>query len=161
MSDEENKQTSEATPVAEPTTEPEKTPEVAAEVTTAEAIQEQETAKHEGQTINAADLRPGMTIRLHERIKDVSPKGEVRERIQVFQGIVTGVRGAAGSKTMTIRRVQKGYGVEKIFPLKSPIIAKMELVKSAKVRRAKLSFLGDLRHPFKRKMKETWVDTKA
>lgn len=116
-------------------------------------------AKHEGKVIAIADLRPGMTIRIHERIKDVSPKGEERERIQIFQGIIMGIRGGGIRKTMTLRRIAKGYGVEKIYPLNTPIISKIELVKTAKVRRAKLAFLGDLRHPFKRKLKETWVDT--
>ncbi len=119
---------------------------------------EEESSKHKGQMINTEDIRPGMTVRIHERIKDVSPKGEIRERMQVFQGMVIGTRGAGSSKTMTIRREHKGYGAEKIFPLKSPVIASIELVKTARVRRAKLAHLQDLRHPFKRKLKETWVE---
>jgi large subunit ribosomal protein L19 len=118
----------------------------------------EETHGRKGQMIKTEDVRPGMTIRIFERIKDISPKGEERERLQVFQGIVIGIHGAGNSKTMTIRREQKGYGVEKIFPLKSPVIARIELVKTARVRRARLSFLSDLRHPFKRKLKETWVE---
>ncbi len=118
-----------------------------------------EEAKHAGKVIKIEELRPGMTVRIHERIKDVSPKGEERERIQIFQGIIMGIRGGGIQKTMTIRRIAKGYGVEKIYPLNTPIIAKIELVKTAKVRRAKLAFLGDLRNPFKRKLKETWVET--
>jgi len=128
------------------------------EQTESPAAIEEEPSKHKGQMINTEDVRPGMTVRIHERIKDVSPKGEERERIQVFQGMVIGIRGSGISKTMTIRREHKGYGAEKIFPLKSPVIASVELVKTAKVRRAKLAHLQDLRHPFKRKMKETWVE---
>lgn len=111
--------------------------------------------------IKPEELRPGMTVRIHERIKDISPKGEERERIQVFQGIVLGLRGGNPSSTMTVRREHKGYGVEKIFPLKSPVIANIELVKTAKVRRAKLAYLQDLRHRFKRKMKEEWAETNS
>ena len=99
------------------------------------------------------DLRSGMTIRLHETIKDVSPKGEERERVQVFEGIILDIRGAGDSKTISIRKVSKGVVVEKIFPLRSPNIAKIEIVKTAKIRRGNLSFLRN----FKRKLKETWI----
>ncbi|MFA4845396.1 MAG: 50S ribosomal protein L19 [Patescibacteria group bacterium] len=102
-------------------------------------------------------LRAGQTVRLHERIKDVSAKGEVRERVQVFEGIILGVKGAGVSKTLTIRKVSDGIGVEKIYPLHSPLIAKIELVKTARVRRAKLSFLNNLKTRFKRKLEETYV----
>jgi large subunit ribosomal protein L19 len=103
------------------------------------------------------DLRPGMTVRLHERIKDISPKGEERSRIQVFEGMILGLRGAGVSRTLTIRKVSKGYGVEKIYPINSPVIDKIELVKVAKVRRAKLSYLKNLKRRFKRKLKEEWM----
>lgn len=126
------------------------------EVSPREATLPTETESVPAQVVQATDLRPGMTVRVHERIKDVSAKGEERQRIQIFQGIVLGMRGAGITKTMTIRREQKGYGVEKIYPLHSPVIAKVEVVKVAKVRRAKLNFLSDLRHRFKRKLKETW-----
>ena len=114
-------------------------------------------ANLEVKEIKKDDLRIGMTIRLHERIQDVSPKGEPRERIQIFEGIIKAIHGTGPSKTMTIRKVSIGYGVEKIFPLASPVIAKMELVKTAKVRRAKLSFLSRKKKPFDRKLKEVWV----
>jgi large subunit ribosomal protein L19 len=108
--------------------------------------------------ISIKDLKPGMTIRVHERIQDVSAKGEERERIQIFQGIIIAMRGGNVSRTMTVRKVSGGYGVEKIYPLQSPSISKVELVKQAKVRRAKLSYLKNLRHAFKRKLKETWTE---
>ena len=95
-----------------------------------------------------------MTIRVHERIEDVSPKGEKRQRIQIFQGMVIGVHGSGLSKTMTIFREQKGYGVEKIYPLFSPVVTAIECVKRAQVRRAKLNFLTNPRRRFKRKFKE-------
>ncbi len=108
--------------------------------------------------IKKEDLKPGMTIRIHERIKDVSAKGEERERIQIFQGMIIAMRGGAISRTMTVRKVTGGFGVEKIYPLHSPVIIKLELVKQAKTRRAKLSYLKDLRSRFKRKLKETWTE---
>ncbi len=104
------------------------------------------------------EVKAGQTVRIHERIKDVSPKGEVRERVQVFEGIVLGVKGAGISRTLTIRKISAGgFGVERIYPINSPIIAKIELVKTAKVRRAKLSFLSKVAVPFKRKFKDTYA----
>ena len=98
-------------------------------------------------------LRSGMTVRLHERISDVSPKGEKRERIQVFEGIILNIRGSQQHRTMTIRKISNGIGVEKIFPLSSPNVIKVEVIKVAKTRRNALTFLRG----FKRKLKETWV----
>ncbi|PIX62125.1 50S ribosomal protein L19 [Candidatus Uhrbacteria bacterium CG10_big_fil_rev_8_21_14_0_10_41_26] len=95
-------------------------------------------------------LRPGMVVRVHEKIIDQTAKGE-RERVQVFQGIIMGIQGAGISRTMRIRKDSKGWMVEKIFPLSSPKIEKIEVVKQFRVRRAKLGYLkGD----FKRKLKE-------
>jgi len=113
-----------------------------------------------GTQIRITDVKPGMTIRVHERVKDLNAKGEERERIQIFQGMVISIRGAGVSKTMTIRREQKGYGVEKIYPLISPTVTKVELVKTAVVRRAKLAYLQNLRRRFKRKLKEEWAVAK-
>ncbi len=110
-----------------------------------------------GNILALDQVRAGQTVRLHERIKDVSAKGEERERVQVFEGIVLGVRGSGISKTLTIRKVSDGIGVEKIYPLHSPLIAKIELVKTARVRRARLSFLNNLKTRFKRKLEETYV----
>ena len=106
----------------------------------------------------SSEVKAGQTVRLHERIKDVTPKGEVRERIQIFEGIVLGIKGSGISRTLTIRKISAGgFGVERIYPVNSPIIAKIELVKTAKVRRAKLSFLQKIAVPFKRKFKDTYV----
>lgn len=135
---------------------------VATETTSNEETNNKEVPEEKlpGAEILPIDVKTGMTIRVHERVKDINAKGEERERIQIFQGMVIGVRGAGISKTMTIHREQKGYEVEKIYPLTSPVITKIELVKTAKVRRAQLSYLQHSKNRFnhfKRKLKEKWV----
>ena len=102
------------------------------------------------------ELKAGQTVRLHERVKDITSKGEERERVQIFEGIILGVRGSGKSKTLTIRKMSEGVAVEKIYPINSPVIAKIELVKTAKVRRAKLTFLSDKKRQAKRKFKDTY-----
>lgn len=92
-----------------------------------------------------------MVIRVHETIKDVNSKGEEKTRTQVFEGMVLGVKNAGIARTMTVRKDSGGVMVEKIFPISSPNIEKIEVVKEHKVRRAKLNYL---RTRFKRKMKE-------
>lgn len=156
MSDEELK--TEETPATEPVTE-----EVVVEEPVVEEVAplaDEVAEKLPGTEIHITEVKPGMTIRVHERVKDLNAKGEERERVQVFQGMVIGIRGAGVSKTMTIRREHKGYGVEKIYPLISPTVTKVELVKTAKVRRAKLAYLQNLRNRFKRKLKEKWAVVK-
>ncbi len=97
------------------------------------------------------DLKPGMVIRVHERIKDVSPKGQPRERVQVFEGMIIGIKGKKIGRTMTVRKDSKGWMVEKIFPLASPNLSKVEVVKQYRVRRAKLNYL---RGKYKKRLKE-------
>jgi len=104
------------------------------------------------------DLQAGQTVRLHERIQDVSPKGEVRERIQVFEGMILALGGSGVSRTITLRKISNGVGVEKIYPINSPLVSKIELIKTAKVRQAKLGFLKDLKQQFKRKLKEDYTE---
>lgn len=105
-----------------------------------------------GKLIKPEEVRPGYTIRVHQKIVESGAKGE-RERIQVFEGIVLGMRGEGVSRTMTVRKISEGLGVEKIFPLNLPSIAAIELVKIAKARRAKLGYLRES----KKKLKERVV----
>lgn len=81
-------------------------------------------------------LRSGDTVRVHVKIKE----GD-KYRIQVFEGVVIARKNNGISSTFTVRKVSFGYGIERIFPLHSPIIEKMEVVKSGKVRRARLYYL--------------------
>jgi large subunit ribosomal protein L19 len=82
-------------------------------------------------------LKPGQTVRVHQKIQEGG-----KERLQVFEGVVIAKRGARPiSQTITVRKMSEGIGVERIFPLHAPTIAKIEVMKSTKVRRAKLHHL--------------------
>jgi len=83
-------------------------------------------------------IRPGETVRVHVKIIE----GE-KERTQVFEGTVIGLSGAGNRATFTVRKVSYGVGVERIFPLNSPRIEKVDVVSRGKVRRAKLYFLRE------------------
>lgn len=86
-----------------------------------------------------ARFGPGDTIRVHVKIKE----GD-KERIQPFQGVVIQRRGGGVGETFTVRRVTSGIGVERIFPLHSPNVGKIDVVRRGKVRRAKLFYLRGL-----------------
>ena len=92
------------------------------------------------QLIERPTMRPGDTVRVHVKVRE----GE-KERIQVFEGLVIGQHRGGSRATFTVRKISFGQGVERIFPLHSPMIDKIELVRSAHVRRAKLYFLRKLR----------------
>jgi len=83
-------------------------------------------------------FRPGDTIRVHVRLKE--GEGD-KERIQPFEGVVMGRRGVLSGASFTVRRVSFGIGVERIFPLHSPMISSIEVVRQGRVRRAKLNYL--------------------
>jgi len=144
----ETTQTTEATDASdEETTEPENTAET-------------EVVSDQVEELPYQDLKPGMVVRVSERILDVSPKGEARERIQVFEGLIIGMKNAGIARTITVRKDSKGWMVEKIYPLASPNVTKIEVVKQYRVRRAKLNYLkkstkrGNKNRRFKRKLKE-------
>ncbi len=88
------------------------------------------------QDINA--FRPGDTVRVHVRLKEA--EGE-KERIQPFEGVVISKRGHLAGATFTVRRVSFGIGVERIFPLHSPMISSIQVLQRGRVRRAKLYYL--------------------
>jgi large subunit ribosomal protein L19 len=88
---------------------------------------------------NLPQFRAGQTVRIHQRIKE----GE-KERVQVFEGIIIKMNNGTGiNGTITVRKVVDGIGVERVFAIHSPLIAKIEVTKQAKVRRSKLYFLRD------------------
>lgn len=85
------------------------------------------------------EFRPGDSVRVHVKIKE----GD-RERIQIFEGLVIGRHGGGISETYTVRKISSGVGVERIFPLHSPMVAKIEVTRLGKVRRAKLNYIRGL-----------------
>ena len=87
------------------------------------------------------DFGPGDTVRVHVRIKE----SETKERLQAFEGIVIAKRGGGISENFTVRKISAGVGVERIFPIHSPSIASVEVVRRGRVRRAKLYYLRNLR----------------
>jgi large subunit ribosomal protein L19 len=92
------------------------------------------------QLLERPEMRPGDTVRVHVKVRE----GD-KERIQIFEGTVIGLRRGGPRASFTVRKVSFGQGVERIFPLHSPIIDKIDVVRSSKVRRAKLYFLRELR----------------
>ena len=85
-------------------------------------------------------MKAGDTVKVHVKVRE----GD-KERIQVFEGIIIGLHRGGVRASFTVRKVSFGQGVERIFPLHSPIIQKVEVVRTAKVRRAKLYYLRDLK----------------
>jgi large subunit ribosomal protein L19 len=86
------------------------------------------------------DFRTGDTVKVHQLIQEGA-----KERIQMFEGVVIARHGGGLTETFTVRKVSYGVGVEKIYPVHSPRIAKIELKQSGRVRRAKLYYLRDLK----------------
>ncbi len=102
-----------------------------------------------GQMAKRPEMKAGDTVRVHVKVRE----GD-KERIQVFEGIVISLKRGGARASFTVRKVSFGQGVERIFPLHSPTIAKIEVSRTAKVRRAKLYFLRDLKGKAAR-MRET------
>lgn len=105
--------------------------------------------------IDPTTLKPGMTVKVHQRIKDVNSRGQEKERIQIFEGIILAKRGKSLENCrILVRKIgANNIGVEKLFPLASSNVVKVEPVKQAKVRRAKLYFLRS----YKKRLKEKKV----
>jgi len=85
-------------------------------------------------------MRSGDTVRVHVKVRE----GD-KERIQIFEGLVIAMHRGGSRATFTVRKVSFGQGVERIFPLHSPTVDKIDVVRGARVRRAKLTFLRDLK----------------
>jgi len=107
------------------------------------------------QMIERPQMKSGDTVRVHVKVRE----GD-KERIQIFEGIVIGMHRGGTRASFTVRKVSFGQGVERIFPLHSPTIAKVEVTRSAKVRRAKLYYLRELTGKAAR-MQSTKVETKG
>ena len=97
-------------------------------------------AVERSQMVERPRMKSGDTVRVHVKVRE----GD-KERVQVFEGIVIGMHRGGLRASFTVRKVSFGQGVERIFPLHSPTIQKVEVVRSARVRRAKLYFLRDLK----------------
>lgn len=91
------------------------------------------------QTRKRPAIKSGDTVRVHVKIRE----GD-KERVQVFEGLVIGLHRGGARASFTVRKVSFGQGVERIFPLHSPIIERIDVVRTARVRRAKLYFLRKL-----------------
>ncbi len=87
---------------------------------------------------NKPQFNVGDTVKVHVNIKEGN-----RERIQIFEGTVIAKRGSGVSETFTVRRVSYGVGVERVFPVNSPNVVRVDVIRSGKVRRSKLYYLRD------------------
>lgn len=91
--------------------------------------------------MDVPEFRPGDTVRVHVKIKET----EEKERIQVFEGVVISKRGSGLSETFTVRKLSFGVGVERIFPVHSPRVEKIDVVSKGRHNRSKLYYLRSLR----------------
>lgn len=98
-----------------------------------------------------AALKQGMIVKVHQKIRELNTKGEEKERIQIFEGIIIAMKhGGETAATITVRKISEGIGVEKIFPIHSPIVDKIELVRQMKVKQARPYYIRD----YKKRLKE-------
>lgn len=106
------------------------------------------------EAIELTNLKPGMVVKVYEKIKDIDAKGKERTRSQIFEGTVLAVKNSKTSMgSFVVRKISEGVGVEKIYPLQSPLIEKIIFVKQIKVNRAKLYYLRN----YKKRLKEKKV----
>jgi large subunit ribosomal protein L19 len=98
-----------------------------------------EELRREGLKADIPDFRPGDTVRVSVRVRE----GD-KQRLQAFEGVCIGRRGGGISETFTVRKISGGIGVERVFPLHSPTVAKIDVVRQGRVRRAKLYYLRKL-----------------
>ena len=109
---------------------------------------------------NIPEIKPGYTVRVHVKVKEVrynakKRQWEERVRIQPFEGIVIRMKGSGINRTITVRRVSHGIGIERIFPIHSPNIEKIEVIKKVKPKRAVLTFIRNLSEKaLRKKLKE-------
>jgi len=94
------------------------------------------------------DFGPGDTVRVHVRIKELKEDPKTKQlvekvRIQPFEGVVIRRRGSGLSETFTVRKVTQGIGIEKIFPIHSPVIEKIEVLRRGRVRRARIYYIRE------------------
>jgi large subunit ribosomal protein L19 len=94
--------------------------------------------EEESRKTNLPTFQSGDTVRVHVRVVE----GE-KERIQVFEGVVIARKGGSNRETFTVRKISYGTGIERIFPLHSPMVEKIDVVRAGRVRRAKLYYLRD------------------
>lgn len=94
---------------------------------------------HEQLKDEVPEFRPGDTVRVSVRVRE----GD-KERLQAFEGVVLRRKGGGVNETFTVRKVSNGVGVERIFPLHSPVVASVDVVREGRVRRAKLYYLRNL-----------------
>lgn len=91
-------------------------------------------------------LKPGMIVRVHQKVREKDAKGNDKERIQIFEGTVLYVKhGKEAGATFTVRKVSESIGVERIFPIHSPVVEKIEFVRQLEVHRAKASHLRTIK----------------
>jgi large subunit ribosomal protein L19 len=105
----------------------------------------------------ATKINAGMIVKVHQRITDVNSKGEEKQRTQIFEGMVLAAKhGNESGATITVRKVSNGVGVEKIFPIHSPVVEKIEVVREMSVRQSRPFYLRD----HKKKLREKKTATK-
>jgi large subunit ribosomal protein L19 len=99
-----------------------------------------DTVENEQLRTDIPSFKPGDTVKVHVKIRE----GD-KERVQVFEGICIGLKHGGARATFTVRKISFGHGVERIFPLHSKVIDKVEVVRTGRVRRAKLYYIRELR----------------